>query len=120
MKRENNNESQLEKTVKYGAYGTPELKKEEKNRYLGEFKERVLFTLTYEDIGNSDTYSQVEKIMEKDEASGLVIDREVELEIAQKYIEIAQKKGLSFKRVSSPEFKGDNALVVVSDSSVNN
>lgn len=40
------------------------------------------------------------------------------LESARKYIDMAREQGLLFKRVDSPELKGDVALVVASDGAV--
>ena len=44
--KNNNGESKLEKTAREGAFGSKEIKKGEKNRFLGEFEERVITYLT--------------------------------------------------------------------------
>jgi len=48
--KNNNGESKLEKTAREGAFGSKEIKKGEKNRFLGEFEERVIAYLTEDQI----------------------------------------------------------------------
>ena len=109
------NKSKLEKIVEEGLYGKPEIKKEEKKRFLGEFEERVIRYLTYDQVVEPGTYPQILEAIKDSVAHKLIIDRRVENKRAQDYIELARENNLQFKRVDSPDFKGDIALVVVSD-----
>ena len=111
--------SKLEKAVFHGAHGTPELKKDEKNRFLGEFAERVICYLDYKQLIEPGIYPEVIDAIKRTEAKKLVISREVELNQAQDYIKIARDNGLKFKRVDSPEHKGEVSLIVASDKAVN-
>ena len=110
--------SKLEERVLVGIYGQPELKKGEKNRYLGEYKERVLKYLTYQQVVEAGTYPEILEAIRHSAAQKLIIDRKVNLESAQDYINLARDNNLQFKRVSSPDLVGDIALVVVSDRAV--
>lgn len=111
--------SDLEKKVLEGIYGPPQIKKREKNHYLGEFEERVIRYLTYKQVLEPGTYPQILEAIKHPQAQKLIIDREVDLEYAQDYINLALEHNLSFKRIDSPEFRGDVALVVTSDKAVN-
>ncbi len=111
--------NKLEQRLKEGYYGKPELKKEEKNYFLGEFKERVICYLTYNQVVEPGTYPEILEAIRHPEARKLVIDRQVELEAAEDYIKLAHHNNIQFKRIDSPDFKGDVALVVVSDQKVN-
>ncbi|WP_418654991.1 YueI family protein [Anoxybacter fermentans] len=110
--------SNLEKTVEYGLYGTPELKKEERLRYLGEFRERVLKALTVEQVEEPGVYPEILDALCDPRASKLILRRDIDLERARDYLELAKKKKVAFKRVDSPKFKGDIGLVVVSSNAV--
>jgi len=110
--------SELEKTAFHGAHGTPELKKDEKNRFLGEFAERVICYLNYNQLVEPGIYPEVVDAIKSNEAKKLVISREVELNQAQDYIKIAKNNGLKFKRVDSPEHKGEISLIVASNKAV--
>ncbi|MEJ6951269.1 YueI family protein [Natronospora cellulosivora (SeqCode)] len=110
--------SNLEKKLLEGVHGKKELKKAEKNLYLGEFKERVIRYLTYAQVMEQGTYPDILEAIKKPEARKLIIDREIDLQAANDYIKLASANNLQFKRVDSPDFKGDVALVVVSDQAV--
>lgn len=118
MGNNNNNKSQLEKTILRGIHGTPELKREEKNKYLGEFRERVIKALTIDQVHEQGTYPEILEAIRHPKANKLVISRKVDLDYARDYIQLARDEGLSFKTVASPSFKGDVGLVVVSDEAV--
>ncbi len=110
--------TKLEKKVMEGIYGSPEIKKEEKRRYLGEFAERVIRYLTYEQVIEPGTYPEILEAIKHPEAKKLIIDRRVDLDLANDYVQLARENDLSFKRIDSPDLKGDIALVVVSDGAV--
>jgi len=118
MSEEQRGKSELEKAVEQGVSGPPEIKKDEKNRFLGEFKERVIRYLTYEQVVEPGTYSEILDAINHPQADKLIIDREVNDERARDYIDLALKNGLEFKRIDSPNFKGDVGLVVVSGEAV--
>lgn len=110
--------SKLEEKVMEGVYGKKELKKSERNRFLGEFKERVLRYLTYDQVLEPGTYPEILDAIRNPEAKKLIIDRGVDLKAANDYVKLASQNNLLFKRVDSPDFKGDVALIVVSDHAV--
>ncbi len=110
--------NKLEKRVKQGLYGNPQIKKEEKNRFLGEFKERVLRYLDFDQVMEEGTYPEIQEAIKNPLASKLIIDREIDIKRAQDYIKLAQKNSLEFKRVDSPDFKGEVALIVVAEEAV--
>lgn len=111
-------ESKLEEKVNEGLYGKKEIKREEKNRFLGEFKERVIRYLTYDQVLEKGTYPEILAAIRHPEAKKLVINRKVELDSAWDYIKLAKDNNLLFKKIDSPDLKGDVALVVVSDHKV--
>ncbi|GAB6099481.1 hypothetical protein JCM16358_13600 [Halanaerocella petrolearia] len=111
--------SKLEQQVTAGLHGGFELKKGEKNRFLGEYRERVLVALTSKQVEEEGNYPQVVDSMNDSAATKLIINRQVDREAAKEYIKLAREAGLSFKKVESPDFTGDIALVVVSDHAVN-
>ncbi|MFP4661372.1 MAG: YueI family protein [Halanaerobiales bacterium] len=110
--------SKLEEKITEGVYGKKELKKSEKNRYLGEFKERVIRYLTMDQLLEKGVYPEIIEAVRHPEAKKLIIDRKADLSAANEYVKLASANNLTFKRVDSPDLKGDVALVVVSDHAV--
>ncbi len=111
--------SKLEQTISVGAHGPPELKKEERNRFLGEFRERVIKALTFGQVHEEGTYEEILDAMNHPKARILKIDRNVDLDYAAEYIRIARDKSLSFNTVDSPDYKGDIGLIVAGEEAVN-
>jgi len=111
--KNNNGESKLEKTAREGAFGSKEIKKGEKNRFLGEFEERVIAYLTEDQIKEKALYPEVEDALKNKEAYKLIIRGDIAKNHISEYIEWARKKGVRFNRKNSPEFRGNVALAVV-------
>ncbi|CCU80038.1 DUF1694 domain-containing protein [Halanaerobium saccharolyticum subsp. saccharolyticum DSM 6643] len=116
--KNNNGESKLEKTAREGAFGSKEIKKGEKNRFLGEFEERVIAYLTEDQIKEKALYPEVKGALKNDEAYKLIIRGDIAKNHISKYIEWARKEGVRFNRKNSPEFRGDVALAVVGKDAV--
>ena len=110
--------SELEERLLQGIHGKKELKREERNRYLGEYEERVIRYLTREQVREKGIYPEILAAMRHPAARKLIVDRNIKLGAANEYIKLARENGLQFKRVYSPDFKGDVGLVVVSDQAV--
>jgi uncharacterized protein YueI len=103
----------LEQTLRFGMHGPPELKREEKKHFLGQFRERVLIALTFGQIAEKGTYPAVERAIRDPRARRLVISGQADLEAAREYIQLASTHNLSFTTTSSPDFQGEIGLVVV-------
>lgn len=116
--KNNNGESKLEKTAREGAFGSKEIKKGEKNRFLGEFEERVIAFLTESQIKEKALYPEIKDALKSREAFKLIIRGDIGKEYISDYIEWARKEGVSFNRKNSPEFRGDVAVAVVGKDAV--
>ncbi len=101
-----------------GAFGPKEIKKGEKDRFLGEYKERILAYLTFDQIRSEAIYPQIKEILAEPEADFLVIHGSLSTEEVKPYLEMAQEQGLSFRKKNSPDFKGEVALAIVSKKAV--
>ncbi len=110
--------SKLEKRLEESFFGTPELKPGERAQYLGEFRERVLIALTVEQVEEPGVYPEVLKVLRDPRASKLILLRDIDLERAKDYLELAREQKIAFKRVDSPSLKGEIGLVVVSSRAV--
>jgi len=110
--------SHLEKTLSAGMWGKPQIKREEKRKHLGEFRERVIKALTIDQIQEEGFYPEILESIKDPRAYKLVISSRADLSKARDYILMAHKNGLSFTTVDSPSYRGEIGLVVVSDRAV--
>jgi len=110
--------SELEKALERGLYGTPELKREEKNIFLGCFRERVLKALTKKQVVEPGTYKEILDAIRDPRAKRLIITNDVQLSFAMDYINLAHKNNVEFTLVDGHNYPGEIGLVVVSDTAV--
>lgn len=116
--KNNNGESKLEKTAREGAFGPTEFKKGEKNRFLGEFEERVIAYLTEKQIKETALYPEINDALKNTEANKLIIRGDINKKHISDYIKWAREEGVRFNRKNSPEFRGNVALAVAGKDAV--
>lgn len=114
----NEDKSSVEERLMQGIYGLPDPHREERSYYLGELWERVLIALTVSQAEEEAIYPQVKQALRNPSASQLILRRDVDLERAAKYIALAQKQKVAFKRVDDPGYKGEIGLIVVASAAV--
>src|SRR6056297_686073 len=119
MIKKNNNNNKLEQTVREGAFGPKEIKKGEKNRYLGEFEERIIAYLNYNQVMDKAVYPEINQVLSLPEAEKLIIRGDIPKNKSEKYTEMARKNDVRFIRKSSPEFRGEVELAVAGKNAVN-
>ena len=110
--------NELEKTILTGIYGQPEIKREEKNRFLGEFRERVIKRLSKKQVVEPGIYSEITDALKDKNAKKLVIHGDILYSQARKYEKLAHQMQKDCSIIHEPGFKGDTGLVVVSGNAV--
>lgn len=112
------NRSELEKVLSIGLYGPPELKRDEKMHYLGDFKERVIKILTKKQVMEPGIYPEIVKALADERAVKMVINGEIPSSFTRKYEKLAKSMGKAVTSTCDPEFKGDTGLIVASNDAV--
>lgn len=110
--------SLLEQTLAVGLHGAPELKKEEKEYYLGEFRERVIKVLTKEQVMESLVYDEIEQAIRDPRADKVVVHGELPERATDKYRKLALQYHKLFTVRQDPLFKGNVGLVVAGNDAV--
>ena len=90
----------------------------EKNLFLGEYKERVIKALTFEEIKEKGIYYEIEKALEDKDVDKMVISRHADFNDIKKYIEIAKQKRVPYKMLDNLAYVGQIALVVVAKDAI--
>ncbi|MGM0509037.1 MAG: DUF1694 domain-containing protein [Fusobacteriota bacterium] len=86
----------------------------EKNKYLGEYKERVMALLYKDQLEEDDVYPEIIELFDKEETYLLKMTREVDIKKLKPYIKEAEKKDLRYQLVDGIQYNGNVGLVVVS------
>ncbi|TGE36143.1 DUF1694 domain-containing protein [Desulfosporosinus fructosivorans] len=107
--------SRLEQALSIGFNRVPELKKEEKMLYLGEFKERVIRKLTKKQVANSSVFPEIKEALKDKRTLRMLINGDLSYKFTDKYIKLAKEVGKPFTTIHDSQLKGDTGLVVISD-----
>ena len=91
----------------------------EKNSFLGEYKERVLAALTFDEVNEKGIYNEIEKALGDKEAKKMIVSREVDFKCIKKYLDMAKSKHISCKMMDNLLNTGEVCLVVASDDVLN-
>lgn len=110
--------SELEQTISVGFQGPPELKLEEKLHHLGEFRERILLSLTKAQVMRRTAYPEIKQALEDNRATKMLIHGNIGYRFRDKYQKMAVRTGKAYTIVHDPDLKGDLGLVVASDQAV--
>jgi uncharacterized protein YueI len=110
--------TELEKAITVGIYGTPELKPDEKVLYLGEFKERVLVALTKQQVAESALYIEVIEALQDERAARMIVHGDI-TSGADKYYQMARKFGKPYLIRHDQKYKKSTmGLLVVGNEAV--
>ena len=108
----------LEQRLMTGIHGTPELRRDEKLQYLGEFRERVLKVLSKEQMKNPRPYPEIETALKDPRSSRLLLNGDLDYDFRAKYLKLAHKYDKPYTIVNDPELKGETGLAVISEHAV--
>mgnify|MGYP000918746595 FL=1 len=115
--RSSKDSSELEKTVRTGIHGTPQLRPDEKRRFLGFFRERVIQAVTFDQMRSSAGLKVMTEVLGDPRGVELVIHKRARVHAMPLIVE-ARKKGLDFTIVSNPKLVGEVAVQLVAKDAV--
>jgi len=105
----------LDDYINKGVYGEKEIKKEEKIRFLGTFRERIIAVLTNAQVRESGVYKEIEELMKKHKEAKLLLNGEINYNDLSKYIKMANKHKIPFSIYDHQEYTTDIGLVLAFD-----
>lgn len=114
-----NQKDALEQTFLAGLHGGPEIKKEEKQAYLGVFREQVIAFLTQEQVKEAAIYPEISEAMKHDKFQKLLINSRLDAHYTNKYQILARKHQKAYTMVSDSGYAQAAGLVVASSEAVN-
>jgi uncharacterized protein YueI len=111
--------TELERTALSSLHGPPELKKQEKRKYLGVFRENVMIRLSMQQVKEPGVYPEVLQSLRDKRSAVLIANGMIDTAITKKYQALARKTGKSYKVVAGDEYDPDAGIVVASRDAVN-
>lgn len=108
----------VDEYLQTGLYGPKEIKPEERKRFLGTLRERIVVALTSSQVREKKVINHLEKIMKENQKAHLFLNGQIEYSSLSKYLKMAGKIGIPFTIVNNQEVETDIGLVLAYDYAV--
>lgn len=105
----------VDEYLQTGMYGPKEIKPEERKRFLGTLRERIVVALTQPQVRGRKVMTELERIMKENPKAHLYLNGQIEYTVLSKYIKAANKTGIPFTIVNNQEAQTDIGLVLAYD-----
>ncbi|MFJ7975550.1 YueI family protein [Peribacillus sp. NPDC096379] len=102
----------VDEIIQQGIHGQKELKPEERKRYLGTIRERIIAVLTQPQVRDKEVYQEFMNLMKKHPQALLFANGNMEYSSLKKYIEAAQVNKIPYKMVINKDYNTDIGLVL--------
>lgn len=102
----------VEDYLQQGIYGKKEINPDEKRKFLGTFRERVLIALTQSQVREHDIYQEVEDAIKKNKEAKLLLNGNMDYSHLSKYTKLCNQYGLDYTMVTNKEYDTDLGLVL--------
>ncbi|MBO1514314.1 YueI family protein [Metabacillus bambusae] len=105
--------------IKQGIHGVREIKPDERRKFLGTLRERVLVVLTKQQVREKGTYKEVEELMKKNIEATLFLNGTMNYNYLSDYIKLANQIGSKFLISTNKEYDSELGLVLAYDYAIN-
>ncbi|WP_335869426.1 YueI family protein [Bacillus sp. 2205SS5-2] len=98
-----------------GIYGAKEINPDERRRYLGTLRERVVIALTQSQVRRSGVYPEVEDLMKQNAGAHLYLNGNMNYSYLSDYIKKSNKHSIQYTMVTNKEYNSEYGLVFAHD-----
>lgn len=108
----------VEEVLQQGIYGPLETKPDERRKFLGTLRERIVVALTKSQVAETNVYPQVEKQIKERPKSHLFLNGNMSYETLSKYVKLATKYKIEHTLVTNKEHDSEIGLVLAMDHAI--
>lgn len=112
------NKPSVDEILQQGIQGPKEIKPDEKRKFLGTFRERIMIALRKNQVMEKDIYPQVEKCMRENKTAHLFLNGNINYEELSKYVKLAKKYQIEHTVVTNKEHDTEIGLVLAMDHAI--
>ncbi|MDP4163264.1 MAG: YueI family protein [Bacillota bacterium] len=105
----------VDEILQQGILGQKETKPEERRKFLGTLRERIIVALTQSQVRENGIYLEVEQEMKGNPGSHLLLNGHMSYNEVSKYVKIANKHQVKYTMVTNKEVNTDIGLVLAMD-----
>ncbi|MBA4538254.1 YueI family protein [Bacillus aquiflavi] len=98
-----------------GIYGQKEIKPDERRKFLGTLRERVIVALKQSQVREKKVYPEVEMLMKQHPKAHLYLNGHMNYADLSKYIHVANRYGIRYTMVTNKEYNSEIGLVLAYD-----
>ncbi|HLU23466.1 YueI family protein [Lederbergia graminis] len=109
------NNSNIDDYLKKGMYGVKQTKPDERRKFLGTIRERIVVALTKSQVMEKGVYPEVVKLMKDHPKATLLLNGDLDYAYLSDYIANARKINIPFSIVTNKESNTDIGLVLAYD-----
>ncbi|RFU64839.1 YueI family protein [Peribacillus glennii] len=108
----------VDEVLQQGIHGKKEIKPEERRKYLGTLRERVVVVLSQGQVREKTVYPEITSMLQKNPTATLLLNGAMEYSEISKYIDLATKHKVAFKIVADNGKHSDLGLVLAYDTAI--
>ncbi|MFJ7727284.1 YueI family protein [Neobacillus sp. NPDC097160] len=102
----------VDEVLQQGIYGPLETKPDERRKYLGTIRERIIVALYKRQVAEAEVYPQIEQSMREYPEAHLFLNGNMSYEELSKYVKLAAKKKIEHKIVTNKEHDTEIGLIL--------
>jgi uncharacterized protein YueI len=108
----------VDEVLQQGIHGALETKPEERRKYLGTLRERIIVALTKSQVAEAKPYPELGQFMKQHPQAHLFLNGNMNYDDLSKYVKIATKNKIGHTIVTNKEHDTDIGLVLAMDHAI--
>ncbi len=110
---------EVDEYLQQGIYGTKEIKPEERKKYLGTLRERVIAVLYQSQVLEEEVYPEITQLIKDHPKASLFLNGNMNYTHLSKYVELANRYKIRYKIVLNKDYNTDLGLVLAEETAIN-
>lgn len=106
------NKQNVDEILQQGIHGPKEINPDERRKYLGTIRERIVAVLTKAQVYEKGIYTEIETLMKENSGAQVLLNGNMGYNNLAKYVKLAKKYNLVYKMVTNQEHDSDIGLVL--------
>lgn len=108
----------VDEYLQQGIYGKKEIKPEERKKYLGTLRERVIAVLYQSQVAEKEIYPEITQLVQKHPKAFLFLNGNMNDTHYTKYVELASHYKIRYKIVLNKDYNTDLGLVLAEETAI--
>lgn len=104
--------------IMQGIHGQKQTKPDERRKFLGTLRERIVIALTQSQIREKSIYPQVEEALKNNKKAHLYLNGNMSYEELSKYIKMAAKYQVEYTMVTNKDYNSEIGLALAYDHAI--